>query len=62
MYVVNGIAHAGAQMQDILVQSVKPLDDRMMIITFRSGEKRLYDLTFLSPIAHRKAFRKKAGA
>ncbi len=47
MYIVNGIAHAGTQMQDILVQSIKPLDDRMMIVTFRSGEKRLYDATQL---------------
>ena len=25
--------------------SVKPLDDKMMILTFASGEKRLYDAT-----------------
>lgn len=47
MYIVNGIAHAGTKMENILVQAVKPLDDMMMIITFISGEKRLYDATQL---------------
>lgn len=47
MYIVNGIAHAGTRMQEMLVQKVKPLDDMMMIVTFRSGEKRLYDATQL---------------
>lgn len=47
MYILNGIVHAGTSMQNILVQSVKPLDDLMMIVTFTSGEKRLYDATQL---------------
>lgn len=45
MYIVNGIAYAGAPMQETAVQAVKPLDDMMMIVTFTSGEKRLYDAT-----------------
>ncbi len=47
MYIVNGIAYAGTPMQDITVKAVKPLDDMMMIVTFASGEKRLYDATQL---------------
>ena len=47
MYIVNGIAYAGTRMQEIVVQAVKPLDDMMMIVTFSSGEKRLYDATQL---------------
>lgn len=47
MYIVNGIAYAGTQMQEIAVQAIKPLDDMMMLVTFTSGEKRLYDATQL---------------
>ncbi len=47
MYIANGIAYANTNMQDVSVQDVKPLDDMMMIVTFTSGEKRLYDATQL---------------
>lgn len=63
MYIVNGIAHAGTPMQEISVKAVKPLDDWMMIITFTSGEKRLYDATQLlaypafQPLKDEKVFR-----
>ncbi len=61
MYIVNGIAHAGTR--EISVKAVKPLDDWMMIITFTSGEKRLYDATQLlaypafQPLKDEKVFR-----
>lgn len=47
MYIANGIAYASTKMQETFVQAVKPLDDMMMIVTFGSGEKRLYDATQL---------------
>ena len=47
MYIANGIAYANAKMQETSVKAVKPLDDMMMIVTFNSGEKRLYDATQL---------------
>jgi len=47
MYIVNDIAYAGKREAEISVQEVKPLDDMMMIVTFTSGEKRLYDATQL---------------
>lgn len=47
MYIVNGIAHAGTAVQDMRVSAVKPLDDMMMLVTFASGERRLYDATQL---------------
>lgn len=47
MFIVNGIAYAAAPMQEIRVRAVKPLDDMMMILTFVSGEKRLYDASQL---------------
>lgn len=47
MYIVNGIAFAGTKTSETFVQAVKPLDDLMMIVTFTSGEKRLFDATQL---------------
>ena len=47
MYIANGIAYAAAKIPGISVQAVKPLDDMMMIVTFDSGEERLYDATQL---------------
>ena len=47
MYIVNGIAYAGTAVQDMRVSTVKPLDGMMMLVTFASGERRLYDATQL---------------
>lgn len=47
MYVMNGIACAGTSVKDMRVSAVKPLDDLMMLVTFASGERRLYDATQL---------------
>lgn len=47
MFIVNGIAYANERTDNIEVTSVKPLDDMMMIVTFSSGEKRLFDASIL---------------
>ena len=47
MYIMNGIVYAGNLSSELKIQTVKPLDDMMMIITFTSGEKRLFDATTL---------------
>ncbi|MBR3741590.1 MAG: DUF2442 domain-containing protein [Clostridia bacterium] len=47
MYVLNGIAYAGTNLQDMQVIAIKPLDDFVMLVTFASGERRLYDATKL---------------
>ena len=47
MYIENGIAYASTPTKEIRVRAVKVLDDMMMILTFTSGEKRLYDATQL---------------
>ncbi|MBQ6373965.1 MAG: DUF2442 domain-containing protein [Clostridia bacterium] len=47
MYVMNGIAYAGTALQDMRVSAAKPLDDMMMLVTFASGERRIYDATQL---------------
>ena len=47
MYVMNGVAYAGTAAQDMRVSAVKALDDMMLLLTFASGERRLYDATQL---------------
>lgn len=47
MYIINGICYAGEAGNDIEVKAVKPLEDMMMLITFKSGEVRLFDATIL---------------
>lgn len=47
MYTINGIVYAGNPTDEIKVQSVKTLNDMMMIVTFTSGEKRLFDASAL---------------
>lgn len=45
MFIKDSIAYAAAPMKEIRGLAVKPLDDKMMILTFASSEKRLYDAT-----------------
>ena len=49
MNIVNGIAYAGEPepADEIRVRDIKPLDDMIMIVTFETGEKRLFDATQL---------------
>lgn len=47
MYIINGIAYAGEPADDMTVKSVKALDDMMMLVTFSSGETRLFDASEL---------------
>ena len=49
MFIVDGVAYASTNPkgQETAVRAVKPLDDMMMIVTFETGEKRLYDATQL---------------
>jgi len=62
MYILNGIAYAPNFTENIEVQAVKPLDDMMLLLTFSTGEKRLYDGTKLlqypafKPLADEKHF------
>lgn len=47
MFELNGIVYAGERSSNITVIEAKPLDDMMMLLTFSSGEKRLFDATVL---------------
>lgn len=61
MFIVNGIVYASEKPENIQIISAKPLDDMMMILTFSTGEQRLFDATTLSgpafqPLADKKIF------
>ena len=47
MYIINDICYAGEMTEDIRVTEVKPLRGGMMLVTFSTGEKRLFDTTKL---------------
>ncbi len=47
MYIVDGVAYAGEPKENIKVKSVKVLDDLCLLLTFSTGEKRIYDASEL---------------
>jgi len=47
MYIINGIAYAGELVNEIEIEEVDALDDMILLLTFSTGEKRLYDATAL---------------
>ena len=61
MYVLNDICYAGEMQDGIKVTEAKPLRGGMMLVTFSTGEKRLFDTTLLqgsafAPLADEKIF------
>lgn len=61
MYILNGICYAGEMQDNIKIIEAKPLRGGMMLVTFSSGEKRLFDTTLLqgsafAPLADEKIF------
>ena len=48
MYIFNDICYAGEMQDDIKVTEAKPLRGGMMLVTFSTGEKRLFDTTLLT--------------
>lgn len=51
MYVLNDICYASELCEDIRIIEAKPLRGGMMLVTFSSGEKRLFDTTLLTGAA-----------
>jgi len=47
MHIINGIAYAGEPCNGIEVEKATVLDDLMLLITFNTGEKRLFDAVTL---------------
>ena len=47
MYVIDDVCYAGEPVKGMRVSKVKPMKGRMMLVTFSTGEKRLFDTTLL---------------
>ena len=47
MYIMNDICYAGEMQEGIRVTEARPLRGGMMLVTFSTGEKRLFDTTLL---------------
>lgn len=63
MFIINGIVYASEKSENIHITEAKPLDDMMMILTFSTGEKRLFDATVLqgpafAPLSNPDVFKK----
>ena len=61
MYIVNDICYARELKEGIKVTEIKPLNDGMLLVTFSTGEKRLFDTTKLKgsafhPLSDEKIF------
>ena len=48
MFILNGIVYASERPENIEVTQATPLEDMMMILTFSTGEQRLFDATVLT--------------
>ena len=53
MFTLNGIVYAREKKADIQIISAKPLEDMMLILTFSTGEQRLFDASILTGSAFR---------
>lgn len=53
MYIKNGVCYAGRFEENIKVTEAKPLRGGMLLVTFSTGEKRLFDTTKLEGAAFR---------
>ena len=47
MFIIDGICYAGSFQENIKVTEAKPLVGRMLLLTFSTGEKRLFDTNTL---------------
>ena len=61
MYIINDVCYAGEMREGIKVTEAKPLRGGMMLVTFSTGEKRLFDVTSLrgsafAPLADERIF------
>lgn len=53
MYIVDDICYAGTPSDEVRVVDAKPLVGGMLLLTFLSGEKKLFDTTTLDGSAFR---------
>ena len=48
MYIIDDVCYSGELVEGIKVTKVEPLRGRVMLVTFSTGEKRLFDTTELN--------------
>ena len=48
MYIKDDICYAGEIIEDIKIVEAKPLEGQMLLVTFSTGERKLYDTTKLT--------------
>ena len=53
MFTLNGIVYASEKKADMQIVSVKPLEDMILLLTFSTGEQRLFDASILTGPAFR---------
>ena len=51
MFILNDVCYAGEMTENIKVTAAKPLRGGMLLVTFSTGEKRLFDTTKLQGTA-----------
>lgn len=47
MFEINGIVYAGGFQENIKISDARIISDHMMLLTFSTGEKRVFDATLL---------------
>lgn len=47
MFVLNGIVYGGKPSESISIKAIKPLPDKILLVTFSTGETRVFDATIL---------------
>ena len=50
MFEVNGILYAGSPKELLKIQDAKITGDKMLLLTFSSGEQRVFDATVFTPL------------
>lgn len=48
MYIINDICYAGSLVENIKVTQIKPMQSKIFLVTFSTGEHRLFDVTRLN--------------
>ena len=51
MYVIGDVCYAGTLIEGIKVKEVRPMEGRIMLVTFSTGETRIFDTTVLKGAA-----------
>ena len=62
MFISNGIVYASERPENVQIIAVKPLGNMMMLLTFSTGEQRLFDASVLNgpafaPLTDEKIFK-----